>query len=104
MLGARAAGLGGTLPPKAITDAMLESIGADPRPETRVALAAAQHVGFGVATGALFGTIAPRSRVKSIAAAPVMVSRCGSPRTRAGCPRSVRCRARAATAGIARRC
>jgi hypothetical protein len=68
MLGARAVGLGGKLPPKAITDRMLHRLGMHPSHETRVALAAAQHVGFGVATGALFGVVAPRSRVTSILA------------------------------------
>ena len=69
MLGARQAGLGGKLPPKAITDEMLASLGVDPDENTRIALAVATHVGFGLATGALFGLAAPRmSRVKSMLA------------------------------------
>jgi hypothetical protein len=68
MLAARSLGLAGKLPPKAITDRMLERLGVHPTHETRVALAAAQHVGFGAATGALFGLAAPRSRMKSILA------------------------------------
>lgn len=69
MLTARRAGLVGTLPPKAITDEMLESVGVDPSEETRVALAVANHVGFGASTGALFGLVQPRmSRGRSMLA------------------------------------
>ena len=68
MFAARAAGLGGELPPKAITDEMLESLGANPSEPTRQVLAVANHVGFGLATGALFGLVQPRmSRGKSMA-------------------------------------
>jgi hypothetical protein len=68
MLAARSLGLGGKLPPQAITDRMLGHLGMHPKHETRVALAAAQHVGFGMTTGALFGLAAPRSRARSILA------------------------------------
>jgi hypothetical protein len=68
MFAARSLGLGGKLPPQAITDRMLGRLGLHPRRETRVALAAAQHVGFGMTTGALFGLAAPRSRGRSILA------------------------------------
>jgi hypothetical protein len=68
MVAARSLGLGGKLPPKAITDRVLDRLGLRPREETRVALAVANHIGFGVGTGALFGAFAPRSRAKSIAA------------------------------------
>jgi hypothetical protein len=67
MLTGRALGLGGKLPPKAITDELVESLGVDPSESTRVALAVANHVGMGVTTGALFGLVQPRmSRGKSM--------------------------------------
>lgn len=68
MLGARELGLGGKLAPRAITDEVLDSLGVDPDEDTRVALAVANHIGFGVTTGALFGLAAPRSRVRSMLA------------------------------------
>jgi len=69
MAATRATGLGGKLPPKAITDEMLESLGADPSEPTRVALAVANHVGFGLAAGAVFGAVQPpMSRGKSMLA------------------------------------
>jgi hypothetical protein len=68
MVGARLAGIGGKLPPKEITDEMLESFGYDPSEDTRVALAVANHVGFGASVGVLFGLLQPRmSRPKSMA-------------------------------------
>jgi hypothetical protein len=69
MLVARSTGLGGTLPPRAITDRMLHHLGIHPKHETRTALAAANHVGYGMATGALFGVAMPRmSRPRSMLA------------------------------------
>lgn len=69
MFTARLAGLVGELPPKRITDEMVEALGVDPDEDTRVALAIANHVGFGVATGTLFGVAAPRmSRGKAMLA------------------------------------
>ena len=69
MFTGRALGLGGKLPPKAITDEMLESLGVDPSEPTRKALAVANHVGFGMTAGALFGLVQPRmSRGRSMLA------------------------------------
>lgn len=69
MLTSRALGLGGKLPPKEITDEMLDSLGIEAREPTRVALAVVNHVGMGVTTGALFGVVQPRmSRGKSMLA------------------------------------
>jgi len=69
MLAGRSLGLGGKLPPQAITDRMLQHLGLHPRKQTRVALAAANHIGYGVATGVLFGAaLPPMSRGRSMLA------------------------------------
>jgi len=69
MLIARRAGWLGTPPPRAITDQMVESLGADPSEGSRRALAIANHVGFGAITGAMFGMAAPRMSLRASIAA-----------------------------------
>ena len=69
MLAGRALGLGGKLPPKEITDELVESLGIDPGEHTRTALAVANHIAMGATTGALFGLVQPpMSRGKSMLA------------------------------------
>ncbi len=60
LLIARRAGWLGRIPPRAITDEVVESFGADPGEGSRVLLSIANHVGFGAGTGALFGLVTPR--------------------------------------------
>lgn len=59
MLAGRALGLRGKLPPKTITDELVESLGADPSEGTRGALAVANHIAMGATSGALFGALQP---------------------------------------------
>src|SRR3569623_3667591 len=69
LLGGRARGLGGKLPPKEITDELVESLGIDPGEHTRTARAVANHIAMGATTGALFGLVQPpMSRGKSMLA------------------------------------
>lgn len=69
MLAGRALGLGGKLPPKAITDELVESLGVDPGEHTRAGLAVVNHIAMGATTGALFGLVQPpMSRRKSMLA------------------------------------
>src|SRR5678815_5558096 len=63
MLTARRAGLLGRHPPEVIADKALDTLGWHKHSEqTRNALAAALHVGFGATAGALFGLLQRRLR------------------------------------------
>lgn len=60
MKGAQRAGLLGELPPRKITRKALQATGAEPSPKTLDAATVLTHLGFGVATGALFGVLSRR--------------------------------------------
>ncbi len=63
MLGARRAGLVGELPPARLAAALGDAVGLRVGPGgARDALAAVLHLGFGVATGALFALVCRRPR------------------------------------------
>jgi uncharacterized membrane protein YagU involved in acid resistance len=64
MVAAQRAGQMGRMPPKKITSAALDAVGADDLPEPAVdALSVATHFGFGAAMGALFLLARPRPRL-----------------------------------------
>jgi len=60
MVGAKRFGLVGELPPETITATMLHRAGVGHSGDQQDALAAVLHFGFGAATGAAFGVIAPK--------------------------------------------
>jgi hypothetical protein len=62
MFAAQKLGLMGRQPPAKITDAFLDRFDVDASPVQRQLLAAAAHVGFGAAAGALFGLLRRRRR------------------------------------------
>lgn len=62
IVGARAAGLIGTPPPKRITEGLLDRAGVRTDSQTEEQLSALLHVGFGVGAGALYGAVVPPVR------------------------------------------
>lgn len=63
MFGAQQLGLLGEVPPRKITKALAHRLGARPSSTTTSALAALNHLAFGAGCGALYGMVAPRTRV-----------------------------------------
>jgi hypothetical protein len=63
MVAAQRAGYMGRMPPREITEAALDAVGADDLPEAEVeAASVATHFGFGASMGALLGFVRPRPR------------------------------------------
>lgn len=68
MFGAKQLGLLGELPPRKITKSLLHRAGSRPDPIVTDLLASVNHLAFGAGCGAVYGAMAPRTKIATGAA------------------------------------